>query len=41
MGDHAPIAQKPYTLSLKHSEWVCEELEILEKVEIISRSVSL
>ena len=26
-GDHPPIAQKPYILTLKHAHWVCEELE--------------
>ena len=39
-GDHLPIARKPYTLPLKHCLWVCEELEMLEKARIISRSVS-
>ena len=31
--------QKPYTLSLKHAEWVQKELEILEKAGVIVRSV--
>ena len=31
-GDHPPTA---YTLPLKHSQWVQEELEMLEKVMII------
>ena len=30
-GDSLPITQKPYTLPLKHTEWVQRELEILEK----------
>ena len=30
-GDSPPITQKPYTLPLKHAEWVQKELEILEK----------
>ena len=28
--------QKPYTLPLKYNQWVCEELEMLEKAGIIS-----
>ena len=32
--------QKPYTLPLKHTEWVQRELEILEKAGAIVRSVS-
>ena len=39
-GDSPPITQKPYTLPLKHAEWVQKELEILEKVGVIVRSVS-
>ena len=39
-GDSPPITQKPYTLPLKHTEWVQRELEILEKAEVIVRSVS-
>ena len=38
--DDPTIAQKPYTLPLKHSQWVNEELEMLEKAGMISRSVS-
>ena len=40
-GDSLPITQKPYTLPLKHAEWVQKELEILEKAGVIVRSVSL
>ena len=40
MGDSLPITQKPYTLPLKHTEWVQRELEILEKARVIVRSVS-
>ena len=29
--NYPSIAQKPYMFSLKHSQWVCEELEMLEK----------
>ena len=39
-GDSPPICQKPYSLPLKHVEWVTKELEILEKAGVISRSVS-
>ena len=39
-GDSPPICQKPYSLPLKHVEWVAKELEILEKAGVISRSVS-
>ena len=35
-----PITQKPYTLPLKHAAWVQKELDILEKVGVIVRSVS-
>ena len=38
--DSPPITQKPYTLPLKHAEWVQKELEILEKAGVIVRSVS-
>ena len=38
-GDSLPITQKPYTLPLKHTEWVQRELEILEKAGVIVRSV--
>ena len=39
-GDSPPITQRPYTLPLKHAAWVQKELEILEKAEVIVRSVS-
>ena len=39
-GDNLPIAQKPYTLPLKHTVWVQRELEILENANVIVRSVS-
>ena len=38
--DSPPITQKPYTLPLKHSEWVQKELGILEKAGVIVRGVS-
>ena len=39
-GDHPLIVQKPYMLPLKYTQWVLEELEILEKAGIISPRVS-
>ena len=39
-GDSPPITQRPYTLALKHVQWVQEKIEILEKVGIIAKSVS-
>ena len=39
-GDSPPITQKPYTLPLKHTEWVQRELEILGKAGVMVRSVS-
>ena len=39
-GNHPPIASKPYTLPLKHYNWVQREIETLEKAGIIERSIS-
>ena len=39
-GDSPPVSQKPYTLALKHVQWVREEIEMLEKAGVIVRSVS-
>ena len=39
-GDNPPISQRPYSLALKHVEWVRQELEALEQAQIITRSVS-
>ena len=39
-GDSPPVCQRPYTLPLKHAEWVKKELNILETAGIIVRSVS-
>ena len=39
-GNHPPIASKPYTLPLKHYEWVQREIETLECAGIIERSIS-
>ena len=39
-GDSLPLAQSPYTLPLKHYDWVCQEIETLEKSGVIERSLS-
>ena len=39
-GESLPIAQNPYTLPLKHHEWVRKEIGILEKAGVIERSLS-
>ena len=39
-GDSLPVAQSPYTLPLKYYNWVCQEIETLEKSGVIERSLS-
>ena len=39
-GDSLPVAQLPYTLPLKHNDWVHQEIETLEKSGVIERSLS-
>ena len=39
-GDNLPVAQNPYTLPLKHHEWVRKEIETLEKAGVIEQSLS-
>ena len=39
-GDSLPEAQSPYTLPLKHYEWVQKEIEMLEKAGVIVKSRS-
>ena len=39
-GDSLPVAQSPYTLPLKPYDWVCQEIETLEKSGVIKRSLS-
>ena len=39
-GDNPPVSQRPYSLALRHVEWVRQELEALEKEGVITRSVS-
>ena len=35
-----PIASRPYTLPLKHYEWVWKEINTLERAGIITKSIS-
>ena len=39
-GDSLPSMKKPYTLPLKHYDWVQQEIKSLERTGIITRSVS-
>ena len=39
-GDSPPVSSRPYTLSLKHYEWVQKEIESLEHAGIITNSMS-
>ena len=39
-GDSPPIASRPYTLPLKHYEWVRKEISTLERAGIITKSIS-
>ena len=39
-GDSLPVAESPYTLPLKHYEWVRKEIETLEKAGVIVKSLS-
>ena len=39
-GDSPPVSSRPYTLPLKHYEWVQNEIESLEHVGIITKSMS-
>ena len=39
-GNSVPLAQSPYTLPLKHYDWVRREIEMLEKAGVIERSLS-
>ena len=40
-GDSPPVCQKPYTLPLKHYNWVQQEIETLECAGVIRKSISL
>jgi transposase InsO family protein len=39
-GDSPPVAQRPYTVALKHTKWVQEELKDLEDSNMIAKSLS-
>ena len=39
-GDHPPIAKEPYTLAIKHHEWVKEEIDKLLEAGVIRKSHS-
>ena len=39
-GDSPPIAQRPYTLPLQHADWVRNEIETLERADVITKSIS-
>ena len=38
-GDSPPVSSRPYTLPLKHYEWVQREIESLERAGIITKSM--
>ena len=40
MGDSPPVSSRPYTLPLKHYEWVQREIESLEHAGVITKSMS-
>ena len=39
-GDSLPVSSRPYTLLLKHYEWVQREIESLEQAGVITKSMS-
>ena len=39
-GDSPPVSFRPYTLPLKHYEWVQREIESLERAGVITKSMS-
>ena len=39
-GDSTPVSSRPYTLPLKHYEWVQREIEYLEQAGVITKSMS-
>ena len=40
MGDSPPVRSYPYTLALKHHQWVQSEIETLERAGVITKSMS-
>ena len=39
-GDHSPVAKRPYTLALKHHDWVKAEIDKLLEAGVIRESDS-
>ena len=39
-GDSPPVSSRPYTLALKHHQWVQEEIETLERAGVITKNMS-
>ena len=39
-GDSPPVSSRPYTLALKHHQWVQSEIETLERAGVITKSMS-
>ena len=39
-GDSPPVSSCPYTLALKHHQWVQSEIETLERAGVITKSMS-
>ena len=39
-GDSPPVSSRPYTLPLKHYEWVQRQIESLEHAGVITKSMS-
>ena len=39
-GDSPPVSSRPYTLPLKHYEWVQREIESLECAGVITKNMS-
>ena len=39
-GDSSPVSSRPYTLPLKHYEWVQREIESLEGAGVITKHIS-
>ena len=39
-GNSPPVSSRPYTLALKHHQWVQDEIETLERAGVITKSMS-
>ena len=40
-GDHPPVAERPYTLALKHHDWVKAEIVKLLKLELLEKVIQV